>query len=104
METIEKKREYEPPQHRALLVVLAVLRRTGMHPAGEHSGLLHEDVFSASSGSGGTRTHSIPGSKPRWSADCLPSQLFHQCPEQESNLQTSGFKPDRSAGWRIRAE
>jgi hypothetical protein len=26
--------------------------------------------------SGGTRTHSIPGSKPRWSADCLPSHVF----------------------------
>ena len=24
-----------------------------------------------------------------------------KCPEQESNLQTSGFKPDRSAAWRI---
>ena len=32
MKTTEKKREYEPPQHRGLLVVLAVLRRTGMHP------------------------------------------------------------------------
>ena len=27
-----------------------------------------------SSGSGGSRTHSIPGSKPRWSAGCLPSR------------------------------
>ena len=26
------------------------------------------------SSSGGTRTHSIPGSKPRWSANCLPSR------------------------------
>lgn len=25
-------------------------------------------------GPGGTRTHSIPGSKPRWSAGCLPSR------------------------------
>ena len=25
-------------------------------------------------------------------------------PEQDSNLQTSGFKPDRSAGWRIWAQ
>jgi hypothetical protein len=25
------------------------------------------------------------------------------CPEQESNLQTLGFKPSRSASWRIRA-
>src|SRR5262245_23466026 len=25
------------------------------------------------------------------------------CPKQESNLQTLGFKPSRSAGWRIRA-
>ena len=25
------------------------------------------------------------------------------CPEQESNLQTRGFKPSRSADWRIRA-
>ena len=30
------------------------------------------------SGSGGTRTHSIPGSKPKWSADCLPSR-FVRC-------------------------
>jgi hypothetical protein len=52
------------------------------------------------SGSGGSRTHSIPGSKPRWSASCLPSHLSCQYPEQESNLQTSGFKPDRSATWR----
>ncbi len=27
------------------------------------------------SGSGGIRTHSISGSKPKWSADCLPSQV-----------------------------
>ena len=46
------------------------------------------------SGSGGSRTHSIPGSKPRWSAGCLPSR---QCPERESNPQTLGFKPSRSA-------
>jgi hypothetical protein len=26
------------------------------------------------------------------------------CPKQESNLQTLGFKPSRSASWRIRAE
>ena len=26
------------------------------------------------SSSGGSRTHSIPGSKPRWSANCLPSR------------------------------
>ena len=29
-----------------------------------------------SSGSGGGRTHSIPGSKPGWSANCLPSRRF----------------------------
>ena len=55
------------------------------------------------SGSGGSRTHSIPGSKPRWSTDCLPSHLNRQYPEQESNLQTLGFKPSRSTCWRIRA-
>ena len=50
------------------------------------------------SSSGGTRTHSIPGSKPRWSANCLPSRsCLSQCPRQESNLQTFGFKPNRSA-------
>ena len=27
------------------------------------------------SSSGGSRTHSIPGSKPRWSASCLPSHV-----------------------------
>ncbi len=60
------------------------------------------------SGSGGSRTHSIPGSKPRWSASCLPSRLLRQYPEQESNLQTladqrcaSVPEPSRSAGWRI---
>ena len=53
------------------------------------------------SGSGGSRTHSIPGSKPRWSASCLPSRRVVQYPEQDSNLQTLGFKPSRSAGWRI---
>ena len=31
-------------------------------------------AYSFSSGSGGGRTHSIPGSKPRWSAGCLPSR------------------------------
>jgi hypothetical protein len=52
--------------------------------------------FVASS-SGGIRTHSIPGSKPRWSASCLPSRM---CPEEESNLESRGFKPSRSASWR----
>jgi hypothetical protein len=28
------------------------------------------------SGPGGSRTHSIRGSEPRWSADCLPSHVF----------------------------
>ena len=56
------------------------------------------------SGPGGIRTHSIPGSKPRWSASCLPSRVvLRQCPEQDSNLQASGFKPDRSTDWRIQA-
>jgi hypothetical protein len=54
------------------------------------------------SSSGGNRTHSIPGSKPRWSASCLPSHCL-VCPKQESNLQSLGFKPSRSASWRIRA-
>ena len=31
-------------------------------------------MFVSCSGSGGSRTHSIPGSKPRWSAGCLPSR------------------------------
>ena len=50
----------------------------------------------------------IPGSKPRWSASCLPSRVVVQYPEQDSNLQTSADQrfasvpePDRSAGWRI---
>jgi hypothetical protein len=39
---------------------------------------------------------------------CLPHEivvpeLLVQCPEQGSNLQTSGFKPNRSADWRIQA-
>ena len=29
-----------------------------------------------------------------------PCQLVTQCPEQESNLQTPGFKPSRSSSWR----
>ena len=40
------------------------------------------------SSSGGIRTHSIPGSKPRWSASCLPSRM---CPDEESNLECAGL-------------
>ncbi len=64
-------------------------------------GLLHPSAFilhPSMSSSSGIRTHSISGSKPKWSANCLPSRICRQCPEQESNLQSSGFKPDRSAG------
>jgi hypothetical protein len=50
------------------------------------------------SSSGGIRTHSISGSKPKWSASCLPSRM---CPDEESNLGSRGFKPSRSASWRI---
>lgn len=50
---------------------------------------------------GGIRTHSIYGSKPKWSANCLPGQFITQHPEQESNLQTPGLEPDRSASLRI---
>lgn len=57
--------------------------------------LLREDELSSSSG--GTRTHSIPGSKPRWSADCLPSHVLLRCPRRDSNPQALGFKPSRSA-------
>ena len=32
------------------------------------------------------------------------AMLTIQCPEQESNLQTLGFKPSRSAGWRTWAD
>ena len=53
-----------------------------------------------SSGPGGSRTHSIPGSKPRWSSDCLPSHVSKKCPERELNSQTRGFKPRRSSDWR----
>ena len=35
--------------------------------------LPHWSAAALASGSGGSRTHSIPGSKPRWSTDCLPS-------------------------------
>jgi hypothetical protein len=36
----------------------------------------------------------------------LPTEpfVFYQCPEQESNLQSPGFKPSRSADWRTWAE
>lgn len=39
--------------------------------------LVVSDPFSQASpsSSGGIRTHSIPGSKPRWSASCLPSLI-----------------------------
>ena len=47
-------------------------------------------------GPGGPRTHSIPGSKPRWSAN-LPTR---PCPGLESNRQPPGFKPSRSSDWR----
>ena len=36
------------------------------------------------SSSGGTRTHSISGSKPKWSANCLPSR-FDKWSTRESN-------------------
>ena len=38
------------------------------------------------SGSGGTRTHSIPGSKPRWSANCLPSQKVEHRVIESTNI------------------
>ncbi len=47
--------------------------------------LLHEDVLFSSS-SGGIRTHSIPGSKPRWSANCLPSHV--SCVSTQSRSRT----------------
>jgi hypothetical protein len=59
------------------------------------------------SSSGGSRTHSILATnlrsvpEPGWSANCLPSLLFHPCPAQDSNLQTSGSRPDRSADWSL---
>ena len=34
----------------------------------------------------------------------LRGRVVCWCPEQESNLQTHGFKPSRSADWRIRAQ
>jgi hypothetical protein len=49
------------------------------------------------SSSGGIRTHSISASKAKWSASCLPSRM---CPDEESNLESRGFKPSRSADWR----
>ena len=61
------------------------------------------------SGSGGSRTHSIPRPTLRVGArnqGGLPVAyravvVLHQCPEQDSNLQSLGFKPSRSADWRI---
>ena len=52
------------------------------------------------SGSGGSRTHSIAVSETAWSASCLPSRVVIRCPRRESNPQTLGFKPSRSASWR----
>lgn len=40
----------------------------------------HALVNRPSSGSGGNRTHSIPSSKLRWSARCLPSRFRSQVP------------------------
>ena len=37
------------------------------------------------SSSGGTRTHSISGSKPKWSANCLPSRSRNEWSTGESN-------------------
>ncbi len=58
--------------------------------------------FFSFSSSGGNRTDSIPGSKPGWSANCLPSRAGAEsmCPKWESNPHPLGFKPGRSAGWR----
>ena len=51
------------------------------------------------SSSGGTRTHSILRSKRGWSANCLPSRVV-KCHGPDSNRQSRGFKPCRSANWR----
>ncbi len=49
------------------------------------------------SGSGGSRTHSIPGSKPRWSAGCLPSR----CAQSGSRTRKrSGLSRAALPGWR----
>ena len=48
-----------------------------------------------------TSTVTLLASTPGCSA--RTSFIWCWCPEQESNLQTLGFKPSRSASWRIRA-
>ena len=53
---------------------------------------------SCSSGSGGTRTHSIPGSKPRWSAGCLPS---HSAQSGSRTRKRSGLGRAALPRWRI---
>ncbi len=45
------------------------------------------------SGPGGTRTHSIPGSKRGWSANCLPSQLSTSAPGAGVEPTLAGSKP-----------
>lgn len=44
----------------------------------------------------GLEGHSIPGSKPRWSADCLPSHVSSRRKERESNPQGCEARPDSS--------
>ncbi len=50
----------------------------GLCPNSDEFGddLFHDYVMISS---GGIRTHSIPGSKPRWSASCLPSHVICDC-------------------------
>jgi hypothetical protein len=59
--------------------------REGVEPTNDHEGL----SFAA-----------LPVCVPR---HFVVPILLVQCPEQDSNLQTSGFKPNRSADWRIQA-
>ena len=54
-----------------------------------------------SSGSGGSRTHSIPGSKPRWSAGCLPSRSAQS---GSRTRKRSGLSRAALPRWRIWAE
>src|SRR5690348_17176976 len=44
------------------------------------------------------RFASVP--EPGWSAVAYRAVVYHECPRQDSNLQSLGFEPSRSASWR----
>lgn len=63
-------------------------RQAGNSSAPTADGLL---PLACLSSSGGTRTHSISGSKPKWSANCLPSRMVRCLGRRGSGCRKSCF-------------